>query len=67
MSAGSKHAKSASAEEKDLEEGIQKLQSIHGDEYDYGQYRLWARMIKNHQWKDFNSPPNLPMITRKVS
>ena len=67
VSAGSKHTKSASAEEKDLEEGIQKLQSIHGDDYDYGQCRLWARMIKNNQWKDFNSPPNVPMITGKVS
>ena len=48
-------------------EGIQKLQSIHSDDYDYGQYRLWARMIKNNQWKDFNNPPNLPKITGKVS
>ena len=48
-------------------EGIHKLQSIHADNYDYGQYRLWARMMKNNQWKDFNNPPNLPMITEKVS
>ena len=27
----------------------------------------WARWIKNNQWKDFNYPPNLPMITGKVS
>ena len=67
MSAGSKHTKSASAKEKDLEEGIQMLQSIYGDDYDCGQCRLWARMIKNNQWKDFNSPPNVPMITEKVS
>ena len=39
---------------------------IHSDDYDYGQYRLWARLIKNNQWKDFNNPPNLPMITGKV-
>ena len=64
VSAGSKHA---SAEEKDLEEIIQKLQSIHGEDYDYGQCRLWARMIKNNQQKDFNSPPNVPMITGQVS
>ena len=63
----SKCTKSASAEKKELEEGIHKLQSIHADNYDYGQYRLWARMIKNNQWKDFNNPPNLPMITGKVS
>ena len=48
----SKRVKSSTAEEKMLEEGIEALQSIHGDDYDYGQYRLWARMIKNHQWKD---------------
>ena len=24
-------------------------------------------MIRNNQWKDFNNPPNLPMITGKVS
>ena len=24
-------------------------------------------MIKNNQWKDFDNPPNLPMITGKVS
>ena len=52
---------------KTLEEGIHKLQSIHADDYDYGQYRLWARMIRNNQWKDFNNPPNLPMTTGKVS
>lgn len=42
VSAISKCAKSASTEEKELAEGIHKLQS---DDYDYGQYRLWARMI----------------------
>jgi hypothetical protein len=52
----SKRTKSASAEEKELKEGIHKLQSIHSDGYDYGQYRLWARLIKNNQWKDFNNP-----------
>ena len=26
-----------------------------------------ARLIKNNQLKDFNNPPNLPMITGKVS
>ena len=63
----SKRTKSASAEEKELEEGIlYKLQSIHSDDYDYGQYRLWARLIKNNQWKDFNNPPSLSMITGKV-
>jgi hypothetical protein len=36
----SKRTKSASAEEKELEEGIHKMQSIHSDGYDYGQYRL---------------------------
>ena len=45
VSAVTKHAKSASAEEKELEDGIHKLQSIHADEYDYGQYRLWAGTI----------------------
>lgn len=39
MSAVSKRTKPASAEEKELEEGIHKLQSIHADDYDYGQYR----------------------------
>ena len=67
VSAVNKRTKSASAEEKELEEGIHKLQSIHADNYDYGQYRLWARMMKNNRWKDFNNPPNLPMITGKVS
>ena len=27
---------------------------------------MWARMIRNNQWKDFNNPPNVPMITGKV-
>ena len=66
VSAVSKCTKSASAEEKELE-AFRKLQSIHTDNYDYGQYRLWARMMKNNQWKDFNNPPNLLMITGKVS
>ena len=64
--AGGKHTKSACAEERELEDGIHKLQSIHADDYGYGQYRLWARMIRNNQWKDFNNPPNVPMITGKV-
>lgn len=59
-------ASNASGEEK-LEEYISELQEIHGDKYDYGEYRLWARMIKNHQWKDKDSPPNLPMIRGKAS
>ena len=46
VSGVTKHAKSGSADEKELEEGIHKLQSIHADDYDYGQYRLWARMIR---------------------
>jgi len=54
---------SAQAHEIELEENISKLQTIHEDKYDYGQYRLWARLIINHQWKDFNNPPNIPMIT----
>ena len=48
---------SAQAHEIELEENISKLQTIHEDKYDYGQYRLWARLIENHQWKDFNNPP----------
>ncbi len=67
ISGVNKRTKSANAEEKELEEGIHKLQSIHSNDYDYGQYRLWARLIKNNQWKDFNNPPNVPMITGKVS
>ena len=56
--------KRTKSEERELEDGIHKL---HSDEYDYGQYRLWARMIRNNKWKDFDNPPNVPMITGKVS
>ena len=38
--------KRTKSEERELEDGIHKL---HSDEYDYGQYRLWARMIRNNQ------------------
>ncbi len=61
----SKAKSSAQAHEIDLEENISRLQTIHEDKYDYGQYRLWARLIINHQWKDLNNPPNIPMITGK--
>ena len=60
-----KRAKTAGLEEKELEENIYELQSIHADKYDYGQYRLWGRMIMNKQWKDYSNPPNIPLITGK--
>ncbi len=60
-------ASSASGEEAELQEHVHELQNIHGDKYDYGDYRIWARMIKNHQWKDKDTPPNIPMIRGKVS
>ncbi len=48
-----------------LQEHIHELQEIHGDKFDYGEYRIWSRMIKNQQWKDKDTPPNIPMIRGK--
>ncbi len=55
-------ASNASGEESELQEHtyIHELQEI-----DYGDYRIWARMIKNQQWKDEDTPPNIPMIRGK--
>ena len=52
--------RAASGEEAELQEHIHELQEIHGDKYGYGEYRIWARMIKNQQWKDKDIPPNIP-------
>lgn len=54
-----KRASTAQAYEIELEENVSKLQAIHEDKYDYGQYRLWSRLLIAKQWKDFNNPPRL--------
>ena len=66
MPNSSKRSTSFAAEEEELEKYISELQEIHGDKYDYGEYKIWARMIKNRQWKDKDTPPNLPMIRGKA-
>ena len=52
---------------KKFQKHVHELQKIHGDKYDYGEYRLWARMIKNQQWNDKECPPNIPMIRGKAA
>ena len=66
MPGSSKHSTSFASEEEELEKYVTELQEIHGDKYDYGEYKIWARMIKNRQWKDKDTPPNLPMIRGKA-
>ena len=66
MPSSSKHSTSFASEEEELEKYVSELQEVHGDKYDYGEYKLWARMIKNRQWKDKDTPPNLPMIRGKA-
>ena len=66
MPSSSKHSTSFATEEEELEKHVSELQEIHGDKYDYGEYKIWARMIKNRQWKDKDTPPNLPMIRGKA-
>jgi len=57
--------------ESNVEELAQDLAGIHGDKFNYAQYKLWARMIINKQHTDKNIPPNICMImgkkTRKIS
>ena len=65
MPGSSKHSTSFASEE-EVEEYVTELQEMHGDKYDYGEYKIWARMIKNRQWKDKDTPPNLPMIHGKA-
>lgn len=66
MPSSSKHSTNYTSEEEELEKYVSELQEIHGDKYDYGEYKIWARMIKNRQWKDKDTPPNLPMIQGKA-
>ena len=43
--------------ESHIEELSQELTSIHGDKFNYAQYKLWARMMANKQHTDKNIPP----------
>ena len=52
-----------SSDEDELEKLVDELQKTHKEKYNYSQCKLWARMIKNRQWNDKETPPNLPMIT----
>ena len=43
---------------------LNKLKEIHGEEkYDSRQLMLWGRMIVNDQWKSYDDPPDIPLIT----
>ena len=62
----SKHTTNFNSDEEEIETCVRELQDIHGDKYSYGECRIWARMIKNRQWKDKEKPPNIPMIRGKA-
>ena len=62
----SKHTTNFNSDEEQIETCVRELQDIHGDKYSYGECRVWARMIKNRQWKDKKRPPNIPMIRGKA-
>ena len=55
----------SSHHEDEIEDLTQELSTIHGDKYNYAQYKLWARMIVNQQHRDKDNPPNIPMIMGK--
>ena len=43
------------------------LNAIHGDQYSYPQYKLWARLITCGQHAYKENAPNVPMITGSYS
>ena len=43
------HSTSFATEEEELEKHVSELQEVHGDKYNYGEYKIWARMIKKKQ------------------
>ena len=49
--------------EDEVESVATKLQTMHGDKYNPQQLKLWARMIVNKQHKNFEEPPDIPIIT----
>ena len=56
--------------ETEVKKAADKLKEMHGEEkYDSRQLMLWGRMIVNKQWKSYDEPPDVPLITggaRKV-
>lgn len=50
--------------ETEVKKVAEKLLHIHGkDKYDSRQLTLWGRMIVNKQWKSYDDPPDVPLIT----
>ena len=70
-SGGKRKRKSPTEFESDMEDhetevkkAADKLKEIHGEEkYDSRQLMLWGRMIVNDQWKSYDDPPDVPLIT----
>lgn len=58
--------RSNGSHESHIEDLTQELSSIHGDKFNYAQYKLWARMIVNKQHINKDVPPNIPMIVGKI-
>ncbi len=53
--------------ETDVKKAADKLKEKHGEEnYDKRQLTLWGRMIVNKQWKSYDNPPDVPLITGGV-
>jgi hypothetical protein len=49
---------------KDHETEVKKLKEIHGEEkYDSRKLMLWGRMIINDEWKSYDDPPDVPLLT----
>lgn len=57
--------RSSTTHEDAVESLTQELEVLHGEKYNYSQFKLWARMIVNKQHRDKNTPPNIPMIMGK--
>lgn len=50
--------------ETEVKKAADKLKEIHGEEkYDSRQLMPWGRMIVNKQWKSYDDPPDVPLIT----
>ncbi len=49
--------------ESEVKKAADKLKEKHQENYDKRQLTLWGRMIVNKQWKSYDDPPDVPLIT----
>ena len=51
--------------EVEIDSVFEQLKKKHPD-FDHPKLRLWAKMIQNGHWEDYDNPPPIPLITGKT-